>query len=117
MHEFCPNVIDKLEPDFRVVFVLRDIENFPGRNRQNAWVFRSGGKSRLLRARLKLRTSWNRYSGRVIQIECKSVIARFRNFIDGALEQRKSRLERHLEHCEDCKIVVDQTRADDRFFL
>ena len=44
-------------------------------------------------------------------MNCKGVIREISNFIDGALEPaEKQDLERHLEDCEDCKIVVDQTR-------
>ena len=44
-------------------------------------------------------------------MNCKGVICEISNFIDGTLEPaEKQELERHLEHCEDCKIVVDQTR-------
>ena len=44
-------------------------------------------------------------------MNCKSVIREISNYIDGAIEPaEKQELERHLEDCEDCKIVVDQTR-------
>ena len=44
-------------------------------------------------------------------MNCKGVIHEISNYIDGALEPaEKKELERHLEHCEDCKIVVDQTK-------
>ena len=44
-------------------------------------------------------------------MNCKSVIREISNFIEGALEPaEKQDLERHLEDCEDCKIVVDQTK-------
>ena len=44
-------------------------------------------------------------------MNCKGVIHEISNYIDGALEPaEKQELERHLEHCEDCKIVVDQTK-------
>lgn len=44
-------------------------------------------------------------------MNCKSVIHEISNYIDGALEPaEKQELEGHLEHCEDCKIVVDQTK-------
>jgi anti-sigma factor RsiW len=39
------------------------------------------------------------------------VILEISNYIDGELElSEKQELERHLEHCEECKMVVDQTR-------
>ena len=44
-------------------------------------------------------------------MNCKGVIREISNYIDGALAlAEKQELERHLEHCEDCKIVVDQTK-------
>ena len=44
-------------------------------------------------------------------MNCKGVIREISDYIDGALEPaEKQQLERHLEHCEDCKIVVDQTK-------
>ena len=44
-------------------------------------------------------------------MNCKGVIREISNFIDGALEPaEKQELEQHLQDCEDCKIVVDQTK-------
>ena len=44
-------------------------------------------------------------------MNCKGVIREISNYIDGELDLLvKQELERHLEHCEDCKMVVDQTR-------
>jgi anti-sigma factor RsiW len=44
-------------------------------------------------------------------LNCKSVIRELSNYLDGELEQAvKQELEQHLEHCEDCKMVVDQTK-------
>ena len=44
-------------------------------------------------------------------MNCKGVIREISNYIDGDLDLLvKQELERHLEHCEDCKMVVDQTR-------
>ena len=44
-------------------------------------------------------------------MNCKAVIHEISNYIDGALEPAdKQELEQHLEDCEDCKIVVDQTK-------
>jgi anti-sigma factor RsiW len=44
-------------------------------------------------------------------LNCKSVIREISGYIDGELDvSAKQELERHLEHCEDCKLVVDQTR-------
>ena len=44
-------------------------------------------------------------------MNCKGVILEISNYIDGELDlSEKQELERHLEHCEECKMVVDQTR-------
>lgn len=44
-------------------------------------------------------------------MNCKSVIRELSNYIDGDLDPVvKHELERHLEHCEDCTMIVDQTK-------
>ncbi len=44
-------------------------------------------------------------------MKCKSVIREISNYLDGELDlAAKQELERHLEHCGDCKMVVDQTK-------
>ena len=44
-------------------------------------------------------------------MNCESVIREISNYIDGELDlSAKQELERHLEHCEECKMVVDQTK-------
>jgi anti-sigma factor RsiW len=44
-------------------------------------------------------------------LNCKGVIRELSDYLDGDLGlAEKQELERHLEHCEDCKMVVDQTR-------
>jgi RNA polymerase sigma-70 factor (ECF subfamily) len=55
-------VIDQLEPDFRVVFVLRDVEGLSTEETaKTLGISVPAVKSRLLRARLKLRQKLNRY--------------------------------------------------------
>ena len=62
MHEILSDVIDKLEPDFRVVFVLRDVEELSTEETaKTLGISIPAVKSRLLRARLKLRQKLNRY--------------------------------------------------------
>ena len=42
---------------------------------------------------------------------CKEVIRELSNYLDGELEPAlQQALERHLEHCEDCSIVVSTAR-------
>jgi len=44
-------------------------------------------------------------------LNCKGVILEISNYLDGELQPAvKLELEQHLEHCEDCKMVVDQTK-------
>src|SRR3981189_2905162 len=60
--EILSEVIDKLEPDFRVVFTLRDVEELSTEETAKALgISIPAVKSRLLRARLKLREKLNRY--------------------------------------------------------
>jgi len=48
-------------------------------------------------------------------LNCKGVIREISNYIDGDLDPVvKQELERHLEHCEDCTMIVDQTRKSIR---
>ena len=62
MREILSQVIDQLEPDFRVVFVLRDVEGLSTEETAAAvGISVPAVKSRLLRARLKLRQKLNRY--------------------------------------------------------
>src|SRR6266480_4310521 len=62
MHEILSEVIDKLEPDFRIVFVLRDVEELSTEETAKVLgISVPAVKSRLLRARLKLRQKLNRY--------------------------------------------------------
>ena len=50
-------------------------------------------------------------------MNCKSVIREISDYIDGELElSARQELERHLEDCEDCKVVVDQTRLTVEIF-
>ncbi len=44
-------------------------------------------------------------------MNCKAVIREISNYIDGELEPAtKQELERHLAHCEDCTMILDQTK-------
>jgi RNA polymerase sigma-70 factor (ECF subfamily) len=62
MQEILSSVIDELEPSFRTVFVLRDVENLSTEETAKiVGISVPAVKSRLLRARLKLREKLNRY--------------------------------------------------------
>jgi anti-sigma factor RsiW len=44
-------------------------------------------------------------------LNCKGVVREISNYLDGELAPSlKQELEHHLGHCEDCKMVVDQTK-------
>jgi anti-sigma factor RsiW len=50
-------------------------------------------------------------------LNCKGVIRELSNYIDGDLDPvLKLELERHLEHCEDCTMIVNQTRKTIQIF-
>ena len=62
MREILSGVIDELEPDYRTVFALRDVEELSTEETAKALgISVPAVKSRLLRARLKLRQKLNRY--------------------------------------------------------
>lgn len=42
---------------------------------------------------------------------CKEVIRKLSEYLDGELDPTLAQgLTRHLEHCDDCRIIVDTTR-------
>jgi anti-sigma factor RsiW len=44
-------------------------------------------------------------------LNCKGVIHELSSYIDGDLDlAMKQELEKHLGHCEDCTMIVDQTK-------
>lgn len=44
-------------------------------------------------------------------MNCKNIIKELSNYLDEALDTNlQATIERHLEHCEDCRIVVDTTK-------
>ena len=44
-------------------------------------------------------------------MKCKDVIREISEYLDGQLDATMlAELERHLGHCEDCKLIVDTTR-------
>ncbi len=62
MQEILSGVIDELEPSFRTVFVLRDVENLSTEETAKiVGISVPAVKSRLLRARMKLREKLHRY--------------------------------------------------------
>lgn len=50
-------------------------------------------------------------------MNCKGVIREISDYIDGDIEAAvKQEIERHLAHCEDCAMVVDQTKKTIEIF-
>ena len=50
-------------------------------------------------------------------MKCKDLIREISDYLDGALEPGVlAELERHLEHCDDCRLVVDTTRKTIQVF-
>lgn len=44
-------------------------------------------------------------------MNCLGVIHEISNYLDGELDSTmRAELNRHLEHCEDCRLVVDTTK-------
>ena len=44
-------------------------------------------------------------------MRCRQVVDKISEYLDGELDPELVReLERHLEHCEDCRVVIDTTR-------
>ena len=50
-------------------------------------------------------------------MNCKGVIRELSSYIDGDLDlAMKQELEKHLGHCEDCMMIVDQTKKTVEIF-
>ncbi|MGC2726206.1 MAG: zf-HC2 domain-containing protein [Candidatus Acidiferrales bacterium] len=50
-------------------------------------------------------------------MNCKSIVKEISNYLEDALEPSlKSSIEKHLENCEDCRIVVDTTKKTVQIF-
>ena len=44
-------------------------------------------------------------------MNCRNIVKELSNYLDEALDSTlKASIEKHLEHCEDCKVVVDPTK-------
>jgi predicted anti-sigma-YlaC factor YlaD len=44
-------------------------------------------------------------------VNCRNIVKELSNYLDEALDSSlKASIEKHLEHCEDCKVVVDTTK-------
>jgi len=44
-------------------------------------------------------------------VKCKDLIRELSDYLDGAVDPNLvAEIQRHLEHCEDCRLVVDTTK-------
>ena len=50
-------------------------------------------------------------------MNCRTVILELSNYLDGELDATLvAEIQRHIEHCEDCRFVVDTTRKTIEIF-
>ena len=44
-------------------------------------------------------------------MNCRTIVKELSNYLEESLDSTlKATIEKHLEHCEDCKVVVDTTK-------
>lgn len=44
-------------------------------------------------------------------MNCRSIVKELSSYLEEALDSTlKASIEKHLEHCEDCRVVVDTTK-------
>lgn len=50
-------------------------------------------------------------------MKCKDVIRELSEYLDGNLDESLvAEIHRHMEHCDDCRLVVDTTRKTIRIY-
>ena len=50
-------------------------------------------------------------------MRCRQVVDKISEYLDGELDPELVReMERHMEHCDDCRLVVDTTRKTVEIF-
>ena len=50
-------------------------------------------------------------------MNCRSIVRELSNYLDEALDSTlRASIEKHLEHCEDCRVVVDTTKQTIQIF-
>jgi len=50
-------------------------------------------------------------------VKCKNVVRELSDYLEGQLDKAvMADLERHLENCEDCRLVVDTTKKTVQIF-
>ena len=117
---FLDNAVQKLNPGLRAVFLLRDVEGLSIRETAEALnLTEMNVKTRLLRARLKLREELSGYFSERLRKRvrmatdqhCKDLLGTLSEYVDGTLQQELcAELEKHLAGCENCRVVVNTLR-------
>ncbi len=50
-------------------------------------------------------------------MNCRGIVRELSSYLNGELDANaRAELERHLEHCEDCRLVVDTTKKTIQIF-
>jgi predicted anti-sigma-YlaC factor YlaD len=50
-------------------------------------------------------------------VNCRNIVKELSNYLDESLDSSlRASIEKHLEHCEDCRIVVDTTKQTIQIF-
>jgi predicted anti-sigma-YlaC factor YlaD len=50
-------------------------------------------------------------------VNCRSIVRELSNYLDEALDSTlRASIEKHLENCEDCRVVVDTTKQTIQIF-
>jgi RNA polymerase sigma-70 factor, ECF subfamily len=136
LREALSKALASLEPKYRQVLVLRDIQHFSVAETAEALGL-SGEvvRTRLHRARLRMRdalapgfgSEWIRGPGRekvrpsevvrvgaamtVIEISCVEVWREISNFLEQSVDRElRARMEAHFAVCSNCKAVLDGTK-------
>jgi len=50
-------------------------------------------------------------------VNCRNIVTELSNYLDEALDSTlRASIEKHLENCEDCRVVVDTTKQTIQIF-
>jgi predicted anti-sigma-YlaC factor YlaD len=50
-------------------------------------------------------------------VNCRNIVRELSNYLDEALDSTlRASIEKHLENCEDCRVVVDTTKQTIQIF-
>jgi predicted DNA-binding protein (UPF0251 family) len=134
LREALSKALASLEPKYRQVVVLRDIQHLSVAETAEALgVSGEAVRTRLHRARLRLRdalapgsgSAWIRGREKVrpsvavrigvdmtvVEISCVEVWREISNFLDGSVDpELRARMEAHFAVCSNCKAVLDGTK-------